>query len=206
MLLFTEPCYFTNIGVPSGIGRLSLPGQVFSPHGYDLIVDTGHDELYDPGRMELIFQRHRETELRLGVPAFVGEWGAFEGREGNERAGEQMMGIIERNLWSHAYWSWAEDITARPEWRQLVRGYPAAVAGRLRSYHWGEKHFEMEYAAVPGTTEVFIPGLGRHRWDVAVTKGSADTEAFCWDDTGHGILRVTVEKEQNVRLYVGRTG
>ena len=75
MLLFTEPCYFTNIGVPSGIGQLTLPGQVFSPHGYDLIVDTGHDELYDPSRIELIFQSHRETELQLGVPAFVGEWG-----------------------------------------------------------------------------------------------------------------------------------
>ncbi len=27
-LLFTEPCYFTNLGAPSGVGRLSVPGQV----------------------------------------------------------------------------------------------------------------------------------------------------------------------------------
>jgi endoglycosylceramidase len=89
MLLFTEPCYFTNIGVPSGIGRLTLPGQVFSPHGYDLIVDTGHDELYDPSRIELIFQRHRETELQLGVPAFVGEWGPLRAARETKRPGNR---------------------------------------------------------------------------------------------------------------------
>ncbi len=52
--LFTEACYFTNMGVPSGIERLSDSGQVFEPHGYDLIVDTGHDDLYDSGRVEPI--------------------------------------------------------------------------------------------------------------------------------------------------------
>lgn len=52
--LFTEACYFTNMGVPSGIERLSDSGQVFEPHGYDLIVDTRHDDLYDSGRVEPI--------------------------------------------------------------------------------------------------------------------------------------------------------
>ncbi len=62
----------------------------------------------------------------------------------------------------------------------------------------------MEYAAVPGITEVFVPDLGSHGWDVTVTKGRADIDTFCWDDTGHGIMRVTVESEQNVSFGVTR--
>lgn len=201
-LLFTEPCYFTNLGAPSGLGKLSVPGQVFAPHGYDLIVDTGHDDLFDPRRVELIFQRHKETGERLGVPTIVGEWGAFGGRPGNEAAGAQMMDIIERNLWSHTYWCWEEDIVSHPEWRQLVRAYPAAVAGRLRSYHWDGGAFTMEYDAVPGTTEIFIPGLAAHEWRTDFMQGDGTVEAERWEDTGHGVLLVTADRAQRVRLRV----
>lgn len=199
-LLFTEPCYFTNLGAPSGIERLNVPGQVFAPHGYDLIVDTGHDDLYDPRRIELIFQRHKETGGRLGVPTFIGEWGAFEGRPGNEQAGAQMMAIIEQNLWSHTYWSWAEDIVSRPEWGQLVRAYPMAVAGELRSYHWDGSSFEMEYDAVPGMTEVFIPSLARGEWETKIIQGTGAVDAELWKDTGHGVLRIITENAQRMRF------
>ena len=80
-------------------------------------MDTGHDDLFDPRRVELIFQRHRETGERLGVPTIIGEWGAFGGRPGNEKAGAQMMDIIERNLWSHTYWCWEEDIPLGYLWQ-----------------------------------------------------------------------------------------
>lgn len=201
-LLFTEPCYFTNLGVPSGLEKLDVSGQVFAPHGYDLIVDTGHDDLYDPSRIELIFQRHKETGDRLCIPTFIGEWGAFEGRSGNESAGAQMISIIEKNLWSHSYWSWAEDMASRPEWRQLVRGYPMAVAGKLRSYHWDGNTYEMEYDAIPGTTAIFIPGLAKRHYNAIFLQGNAGVEAELWEDTGHGILYVTAESARRVRFRV----
>lgn len=201
-LLFTEPCYFTNMGVPSGIGKLGVPGQVFAPHGYDLVVDTGYNDLYDPHRVELIFQRHRETGKRLGIPTFIGEWGAFYGRPGNEAAGAQMIALIEKNLWSHAYWSWEQDIASRPEWRQLVRAYPMAVAGKLHAYHWSGDSFEMEYDALAGTTEVFIPGLANCKWEAVFRQGSADIRTKPWEETGHGVMFVSAENAQRIRLAV----
>lgn len=141
---------------------------MFAPHGYDIVVDTGHDDLFNPGRMELIFRRHKETGERLGIPTVIGEWGAFGGRPGNEEADAQMISILEKNLWSHTYWCWTEDIASLPEWRLLVRAYPVAVAGRLRSYHWDGSAFEMEYDAVPGVTRyssrVWQSANGRRRY------------------------------------------
>ena len=204
--VFTEPCYFTNLGVPSGIGGLSVPGQVFAPHGYDIVVDTGHDDLFNPGRVELIFRRHKETGERLGIPTVIGEWGAFGGRPGNEEAGTQMISILEKNLWSHTYWCWTEDIASLPEWRLLVRAYPVAVAGRLRSYHWDGNAFEMEYDAVPGVTEIFVPGLAKREWETDIPQGNADVEAEGWNDTGHGILHITTEKTQRMQIRIHMSG
>lgn len=201
-LIFTEPCYFTNLGADSGIMRIDVPGQVFAPHGYDLIVDTGYDNLYDPQRVKLIFQRHRQTGERLDVPILIGEWGAFEGRPGNEKAAGQMLNMIEQNLWSHTYWSWAKDIESRPEWGFLVRAYPAAVAGKLISYHWDGQLFEMLYDAEPGITEVFVPNVPKREYELKAWQGAVDAEVTVWGDTGHAIFRIDSNKRQRVRLSI----
>lgn len=198
--LFTEPCYFTNMGAPSGITRLPVSGQVLAPHGYDLIVDTGHDDLYDSQRVDLIFQRHRQTGDSLAVPVFIGEWGAFEGRPGNEKAALQMIRILEQNLWSHAYWSWGPDIESRPEWNYLVRSYPVATAGSLRAYHWDGKSLILQYDAVPGITEVFVPGLGQSRWNLRTLQGCVKIQEEVWSDTGHGILSIVSDIAQDVHI------
>lgn len=207
--LFTEPCYFTNLGAPSGIGRLSVPGQVFAPHGYDLIVDTGHDDLYNPDRVDLIFRRHKQTGDLLEVPTFIGEWGAFEGRPGNEKAAMQMIRILEKNLWSHTYWSWAPGMESRQEWNYLVRAYPVATAGTLHSYRWERNAFTLSYDGVPGITEVFVPGLSQDNWKIRVLQGDVKWKEQVWNDTGHGILSLTSDSVQRIQLcleFEGRVG
>ncbi len=190
--------------MPSGIGRLPDSSQVFAPHGYDLIVDTGHDDLYDPGRVELIFQRHRQTGDLLEVPTLIGEWGAYEGRPGNEEAIRQMIGILERNLWSHTYWAWRPDIEAAPEWRELIRAYPVATAGTLLTYHWEGDCITLEYDGTAGCTEVFVPNLGQGNWGVRWLQGDVRLQEHVWQDTKHGVLRIQSDRAQHVRLCFGR--
>lgn len=169
-LIFTNPCYFTNLGTPCGLTRLD-DNQVLAPHGYDLIVDTGFDALYEPGRIDYIFDQHLKTGQRLNLPVLVGEWGAFDGRPGNDAAAEQMIRILERNFWSHTFWTWSASIEKFPEWNYLHRGYPVKTAGSLESYCWKNNRFQMSYTAAEGETEVYIPDLASKK--VAVVSGCA---------------------------------
>ena len=203
-LFFTEPCYFTNLGAPSGLKKLSLPGQIFAPHGYDLVVDTGRDDLYAPSRIDLIFRRHKETGEKLGLPIFIGEWGAFGSRPGNHQAASQMFRILEENLWSHAYWDWSADIESLPIWRHLVRAYPMATAGTLNAYHWDGEKLSLSYQSVPGITEIFVPGLGQGDWAFQAVEGEIRFEPSIYPDTGHGVLSIISDSRQALQLEIGR--
>ncbi|WP_144016766.1 glycoside hydrolase family 5 protein [Beutenbergia cavernae] len=95
--------YFSNMGVPCAANV--APGA-YAPHGYDLVVDTDAVPLASDERVAVIFERHRETQERLGVPVIVGEWGAFGRHEGVRAHGRFLLDLFASYGWSHAYWCW----------------------------------------------------------------------------------------------------
>lgn len=169
-LIFTNPCYFTNMGIPCGLKHLN-DQQVLSPHGYDLVVDTSMSDLYDSGRVDWIFRQHKKTAEKLNVPVIVGEWGAFYGNPGNEAAAEQVIRILEQNFWSQTYWDWTPKIETYPEWKYLSRGYPVKTAGTPEFYCWKNGCFQMTWISNGSETEIFIPELGSKQ--VSILQGTA---------------------------------
>ncbi len=80
--LFLETTMGSNMSVRSAIVPVELagqrdPAQVYSPHGYDLVVNTPDIAQASPERVAFIFRRHGETAERLGMPMLVSEWGAY---------------------------------------------------------------------------------------------------------------------------------
>ncbi|MBO4558461.1 MAG: cellulase family glycosylhydrolase [Lachnospiraceae bacterium] len=82
-LIFIESNYFANAGIPSAIrpaqypDGTTIPGIVYAPHGYDIMVDT---DAYDEGgtdRVAFIFGSLFETAKRLALPILIGEWGCY---------------------------------------------------------------------------------------------------------------------------------
>ena len=82
-LIMFESNYFANAGVPSLVrpavysdGR-TIEGQVYVPHGYDILVDTEGYEMGGTDRVAFIFGNLFEAAERMGIPFFVGEWGCY---------------------------------------------------------------------------------------------------------------------------------
>ena len=152
-ILLLEACYFSNMGVRSAVGPVPVDGardpqQMYSPHGYDLIVDTESNELWSPVRVDVIFDRHEEARRRHGWPMLVGEWGAFwedgaSGRGcGTKDQADQLRRIFESLGCGDTFWCYPDGGLANQNidgFRYsdaIVRGVPVAVSGRLLSYQW----------------------------------------------------------------------
>lgn len=82
-LLFLEANYFCNTGIESGLLKITddedneIDGLVYSPHGYDLLVDTEDYNANCEGRLKVIFDSHKNVARRLNMPVLIGEWGCF---------------------------------------------------------------------------------------------------------------------------------
>jgi endoglycosylceramidase len=139
--LFLETTMGSNMGVYSAITPLELdgvrdPAQVYSAHGYDLVVDTPDIAQASPERVELIFRRHGETAQRLDMPMLVGEWGAYGSSPGTLPAAWHVTHQFEDLLCSETYWAYQPGIERFPCFRAIQRPYPERVAGSLLSYHF----------------------------------------------------------------------
>jgi endoglycosylceramidase len=112
------------------------PLQAFAPHGYDIVTDTEEVANARNERIELIYERHAETAKRLGMPALVGEWGAFYGQPDTLPAAQMVARQIEKYLFSDTYWAYgsSKEMDNAPYFPIIVRPYPAAVAGTLLRY------------------------------------------------------------------------
>ncbi|MDD5371308.1 MAG: cellulase family glycosylhydrolase, partial [Anaerolineaceae bacterium] len=111
-ILFVENNYFSNMGTPSAVQPISLGGirekqQGFTPHGYDLVVDTpqvgsGASE----NRAAVIFEGHHAVQQRLYTPVLVGEWGGFGSYADVARHCTFLLETFDRYGWSFTYWEW----------------------------------------------------------------------------------------------------
>lgn len=141
-MLFLETNYFSNLGTRSmiepviGLDGIRDEQQVYAPHAYDLVTDTELAHTANDARLELILTRHEETRQRLQMPLLVGEWGAFYGSGDTGHVSLHIQRQLEKLLCSDAYWDYTPDMDRSPSFLGVRRGYPMAVAGKLKQYRY----------------------------------------------------------------------
>ena len=133
-VLLREHSYFANLGIPSGQPPLEDAAWIYSPHGYDLTVDTPDIAQSSNIRAGTIFSRHAETQERLGVPVLVGEWGAFGDAAGVSHHADFLLNTFDTFGWSWTYWGWGEDFDGSEAAEALTRPRPIAFAGDAISW------------------------------------------------------------------------
>lgn len=117
----------------------------------------------------------------------VGEWGAFPSRDFTNELIRHMNGILEKYLWSSAYWQWMPGLEKDPNYADLQRAYPMSTSGELHSYHFDPEKKEIRIAYTPrkdGVTVVycpFLPAEGKYTAekisdDACLVKITADAE------------------------------
>ncbi len=138
-IIFIENSYFSNIGMPCSNTPITIdgkqePNQCFSPHAYDIMVDTPAYKYANNSRVGYLFDEHRKTQDRMDLPVLVGEWGGnAEGTEWLPHV-EFLLQKFDEYKWGHTYWAYYDGILEKPVTTVLSRPYPKAVTGVIDSY------------------------------------------------------------------------
>lgn len=160
--IITEADYFSNIAIQSEIGRVDS-SQVYSPHGYDLVVDTDKYYAYNQQRVDYIFDTHRRVQDRLDMPVIVGEWGAFTDFDVTYELAIALIKIFEKYLWSNTFWCYYPGIEKCKFVNALNRAYPMSTGGELTEYSYdyksGEFSMECRNVSLPAITVIYYPEL-----------------------------------------------
>lgn len=168
-IVFFEPGVATIMGGQSDIQPLTDargkrdPFQALAPHAYDPVTDLPNFPMPTLDRMRLIMERHRALSQRLNMPVLLGEWGAYPG----DRSAEAQFVVRQLEEWqaSDTYWIFGPDMEKAPHFPMLERPYPAAVAGKIRSYRFdpATRIFNCEWeedGSIHEPSRFFIP----ERW------------------------------------------
>lgn len=158
-MILREHDYFANLGVPSGQPPLDDTNWAYSPHGYDLTVDTPAIAYSSNTRAGTIFTRHAETAQRLGVPVIVGEWGALSLGDGVAAHGEFLQDLFDAHGWSWTYWCWEDGFAASEAAATLTRARPLAFAGDGQEWSVddGRMHARWQGAHTPTPSLFYVP-------------------------------------------------
>lgn len=163
-VIFAENCYYSNLGIPCSVQNISdsEPNFAFSPHGYDLTVDTPLTNVASPYRVNHIFSEHERTQKRLGVPVLVGEWGGMVPGGEEYPALEYLIDKFDRNRWSQTYWHYFKDFENSKICDIISRPVPQAVAGKIKYYGYDRntKSFALSYrgeANIKAPTLIYLP-------------------------------------------------
>ena len=171
--VFMENSYYSNLGIPYSCPRPVLSGKtdnnvIFSPHAYDFMVDTPSYKYASNDRVGSIFAEHRRSQLRLGTPVIVGEWGGFA--EGNEWFPhiEFLLDLFDSYKWSNTYWAYFDGLRGTELYNDvLTRPHPVAVTGEIERYRFDreENSFTLEFKQSEETkakTEIFVPSVPKY--------------------------------------------
>lgn len=163
--ILLETNYFGNLGLTGGLDFSKIAGEqttlIYSPHIYDLAVDTDQYSAYSNERVALLYAAHRAFQLSCDVPVILGEWGAFPPQDFSEKAVKENLSLIEKYLWSHTYWCWYPGFDQSQAAAALDHAYPQAVCGRLLSYGNSDGGFFMEWIPGAGVTQLYYPGASQ---------------------------------------------
>jgi len=116
-ILFLEPDMSTNLGIRTAITSLvdedgkRDPQQAYSPHVYDIVVDTTMLDLINKDRISLIVNRDRQVSAQTQMPMLVGEWGAFYLNPAAAGATKYIAHLFDRAACSEMFWAYRSGIT-----------------------------------------------------------------------------------------------
>ena len=144
---------------------------VYAPHCYPF--DTHEGAGYTQGSKQQLrnWEQERRKDVRKHgqIPLMCGEFGLSPNQNGFDDYLDDFLKIFDQNGWSWTYWSndlggWSplnQDRSETAILPFLLRTYPKATAGRLRSFHFdtGSKEFNMRFTSMSSArpTEIFIP-------------------------------------------------
>lgn len=160
--IFIENSYFSNMGIECAVKAIRDESQqVYSPHGYDMVVDSPAVAIASNDRVDVIFDAHKRVQGRLAVPVVVGEWGAHGKYTEGLYHIKHILGKFDENKWSHTYWAYFDGFETAPVLNVLKRPYPMAVAGRIEKYgyDYDTRTFTMDWLGNQngGNTEIYLP-------------------------------------------------
>ncbi len=151
-IMFVDNNYYSNMGVTCHNTPIEVNGeretqQLFSPHAYDLMVDTPAYKYASNSRVGMLFDKHRETQERLGVPCLVGEWGSCAEGDGWYPHIRFLHDKFDSYKWSNTYWCYFDGILEQDFMKVLTRPRPKAVTGEIISYKYDheDSEFELKY-------------------------------------------------------------
>ena len=160
--IFMENSYFSNMGIECSLKRIkNEDSQVYSPHGYDLVVDSPAVCIASNKRVDAIFDSHRKVQERLDVPVIVGEWGAHGKYAEGLYHIRHILGIFDKNKWSHTYWTYFDGIDKAPVFSILKRPYPQAISGRIDKYGYDYEKgvFNLEWEGKGAGSVIYSPSV-----------------------------------------------
>lgn len=140
-MILLEANYFSNTGMRSGIRPAvdttgtQIKYQVYSPHGYDLLVDTAMYHQSGNERVDVIFETHKSVQEELQIPMLVGEWGCFpDASEDQLPQAFYLSNLYEKYLSGDTYFDFSHIYNNRIT-QAIIRAYPMKVAGDIISYY-----------------------------------------------------------------------
>jgi endoglycosylceramidase len=116
-ILFLESAMSSNMGVETSIAPLMDesgrrdPQQAYSPHVYDIVVDTDLFALTSNERTALIIDRDQSFAAQYHLPVLVGEWGAFYLNPKAAEATRDLKGRFSRAGFSDMFWAYRREMT-----------------------------------------------------------------------------------------------
>ncbi|MDR2525215.1 MAG: cellulase family glycosylhydrolase [Oscillospiraceae bacterium] len=168
-IIIIEHSYWSNIGIPfSGAVPVDPVGQseatVYSPHSYDLLVDTPAYRYASNARLAFFFDEARRAQERLQIPVLVGEWGGGGEGESFFPHIRFLLDYFDGFLWSNAYFTYTDGLFAQPIMRLLSRPYPVAVNGELLRIQYDDAAARLQIIFTQGQgidasipTELYLP-------------------------------------------------
>ncbi len=177
-IFMIEQPFLCNGGVrlfvpPITVNGKREPLQCFGPHAYDMTVDTPLYKYANANRVKAFFEEMRKSQLRLNVPAVVGEWGGCSDNKDTSwfSHAHELLDYFDGNQWGQLYWDYHGDDMDSPLMQMLSRTCPVAVAGRMKRYGRSSdrKTYYLDYESDgSGDTLVYIHAPARIECDADV--------------------------------------
>lgn len=140
-IVMMEQSYICNSGIKQSSPPITVNGvreenQCFGPHAYDFSVDTPLYQYANASRVKAFFGEMRNTQLRLGVPVIVGEWGGCSNNKDTSWFSHafELLDFFDEMKWGQMYWDYHGDDLDSPLMEMLCRTHPVAIAGNIEKY------------------------------------------------------------------------
>ena len=219
--IFFEPTPApVTFGAPSNLSKIadtrSSSRIVYAPHCYPYETHEGLGYTANSKQQLKDWERERKKDVQLHgtIPLLCGEFGLSPNQAGYADYLKDFNEMSDRNQWHWTYWSndqggWSPlngDRTETAIAQHLIRTYPKATAGKIKSFSFdvASKKFEMTFisnAAITQPTEIFIPKrFYPAGWEVVI---SGTTNYTITEDLRRQVLKfATGDNQKEIKINI----